>query len=153
MADGCALMRVNEGIAIEAVGQEDGGVVYGGVVDGGNCGVPVGLEVGPIQGDDDLLSGGEDIRDPMREQFPDIEPGTALEPVNLLDGVPGVQPARLGQARAHRVNGQRDGVDHADHGVRHRLDPLGVQTLAGHPGDRAAGAFDGDRVSVHVRLR
>ena len=119
----------------------------------GDRGVPVGVEVGPIQRDDDLLGRREDIRDPVREQRPDVERRIAQEPVHLLDRVLGVQPARLGQARANRVNGQRDGVDHADHGVRHRLDPLGVQTLAGHPVDQAASAFDGDHVSVHARLR
>ena len=83
----------------------------------------IGIEIGPIQRHDDLASGAKDIRHPVRKQLPDVEPGMAQESVHLLDGVLGVQPARLGQARANRVNGQRDGVDDADRGVRDRTGP------------------------------
>ena len=50
------------------------------------------------------------------------------------------------------MNGHGDGVDHADHGVRHRLDQLGVQTLVGHPVDQAVSVFDSDHVSVQCLI-
>ena len=113
----------------------------------------VGIEGRPIQRDHDLRGPGQHVRDPVRKQRPHDEAGIAQEPDHRFDGVLGVQPARLDQAGADRMNRERDGVDDADHGIRHRLDPLGGETLAGHPVNQTAGRFRADHVSVHARLR
>lgn len=55
--------------------------------------------------------------------------GQPHQPVDLLDGMLGLQAARGGQALANGADRQRAAVQHAKRGIAKRVDPLGVKVL------------------------
>lgn len=96
--------------------------------------VAIGVEVRPIQRDDNRGLRRGDVRHPVGEQRPDVEGGIAQEPVNLFDRMLGLQPARRRQANPDRMNGERDSMHHAHDGVRDRVHlPATAARVRGEP--------------------
>jgi hypothetical protein len=76
----------------------------------GDGGLVVGLEVSPVQRHDDLVARGHDERNPVREPLPDVDASIREQPVDLLDRVLHVEPARRSERATYRMNAQRGAV-------------------------------------------
>lgn len=93
-------------------------------------GVVIGIELGPIHGDDDLGALSHDIGNPVIEQVPDIEFGIGEQAVDLFDGVLSLKAVGEGEAIADGMNSQLPRADNAESGIGQRQGALGVHVLA-----------------------
>ena len=98
----------------------------------GQCGLVVGIEVGPIHRHNDGLALADGVANPGREQIPNAHALLLKEAIDLLDGVLVGEPARLRQRMADHGDGQRCAGHHPERGVRQRQHPLGVNAFVQH---------------------
>ena len=89
----------------------------------------VGVEIGPVHGDDDRLPLANDLRHPGRKHIPNDDALIAQQPIDLLDGVLAEQPARLRQGLADDRHRQRSTRHHPERTVRQGLHPLRVEVF------------------------
>ncbi len=87
----------------------------------------VGVEVGPVHRNVDFPIVTNGLTNPWREQAAEIDAGVAQQAVDLLGGVLGFQAVRLRQSQPDRRNRQRRRMQHPQHAIAHRCNPLGVQ--------------------------
>ena len=100
--------------------------------------VAIVVEVGPVHGDQDVLRGADLSRHPAGEAGPDVDARVAHQPIDLLDGVLGGQPARQGQGLADRRHRQRSAGHDPECGGRKGIDAFGVQVGAVYPAEELA---------------
>ena len=84
----------------------------------------IGIEVGPVEGEDGLLAVGQQRRHPGGGEGVEVELGVGQEAIDLLDGMLGNEPANAGQARANGGDGQGSGVEDAGSGIGQGENPL-----------------------------
>ena len=89
----------------------------------------VAVELGPVQSDDDLLAVAHHEAHPGLEQDPQLHPGVAQEPVDLLGRVLGVLAPDRRHPAADRVDRQAYGVHHPDDSQGDRVDAPLVDRL------------------------
>lgn len=77
----------------------------------------IGIEVGPVEGEDGLLAVGQQGRNPGGGEGFEVELGVGQEAVDLLDGMLGDEPTNAGQARANGGDGQGSGMENASSGI------------------------------------
>ena len=93
----------------------------------------VGVEIGPVHGDNDLLAAADRLRNPLREHLPGTDAGVAQQPVDLFDRMLGQQSPRLRQRMADHRNRQRRPGHHPQRAVGQRRDPFGVNMPRENP--------------------
>ena len=109
----------------------------------------VGVEIGPVHGDDDLLARADDFPDPEREHLPDDDAAIAQQPIDLFDGVLVEQAARLRQRMADDRDRERSARHDAERAVGQRLDTLGVQVAGEYPPEKIMGKFNAIDLGRH----
>ena len=87
----------------------------------------VGVEIGPVHGDDELAAHADGLFDPEREQGPHIYALVAQETVDLFDRMLPCLPARLRERLTDDRNRKRRAGHPAEHPASQRADALGVQ--------------------------
>ena len=92
-----------------------------------NSVLPVRGKARPIQRDDYFLASTNNVRRPIGEESPDINPSIAQEPIHLFHTMLGQRAHGLGQATPHRMDRQRRTRQHAQGGIGQRQHPFGMQ--------------------------
>ena len=87
----------------------------------------IGREARPIQRDDHLGAGADDVRRPVGEKGPHVDASVAQEPVDLLDAMLGQRAHGLGQTTPHGMDCQRGARQYAQGGVGQRQHSFGMQ--------------------------
>ena len=80
-------------------------------------GLVVGIEVGPVQGHHDGGSCADDVGHPADQNIVDVDGWVGEQPVDLLDGMLGLQVTRGGEALANGADRQGGVVQHAEGGI------------------------------------
>lgn len=93
-------------------------------------GLIVGVVVGPVQGDHDLVAVAHEERDPGRGDGPWADSRVAQQSIDLLRRGCGVLAQRRGQAQADGVDTQGGGMENAQHSIGEREHAAGVEVLA-----------------------
>jgi hypothetical protein len=75
----------------------------------------------------------------------------AQEPIDLLDGVFGIEVARHRQRSSNRVNRKRGRLKRANGGVRQTQDTLGMQIWLEQPFNKLIHPFGTDAARRHAR--
>ena len=102
----------------------------------------VGVEIGPVHGDDDPLARADDFPHPGREHLPDDDAAIAQQPIDLFDGVLVDEAARLRQRMANDRDSQRSAGHHPQRAVGKGFDALGVQALVEYPVEKVSDKFN-----------
>jgi len=96
---------------------------------GDDAGLPVRIEVGPVERHHRRRALGQDIGHPVLGQCPRLDAAVREQPVDLLHGVLGMQPARQRQPLADGVHRERGAGHGSQRRVGQRIHPLRVQVL------------------------
>ena len=108
-----------------------------------------GGELGPVHRDDEIAARADRLLDPEREQSPDADALVSQETIDLLDRMLGRLAAGLRQRLTDDGDRERDARHPAEHRMRQRTDPLGVQALAEQGGEVVLNEFKPLRSRPH----
>ena len=78
----------------------------------------VGVEIGPVHGDDEFPAFADRVVDPEREHGPDVDPLVAQETIDLLDRVLGRRAARLRERLTDNGDRERRAGHYPEHPER-----------------------------------
>lgn len=93
-------------------------------------GVVILVKLGPIHGNNDFLTLGDDVGHPIVEQVAQVELGVGQQAVDLFDGVLAVKAAGDGEAVANGMDSEGAGLEDAEGGIGEGEGALGMHILA-----------------------